>query len=614
VVELGGVGLWVAVAAAGVAVVAPRADWVRWLLAASVAGSASAVAALAVLLGRGDWAVAYVVDHSRAGIPLPLRLAGLWAGPEGSFLLWSTLVGAAVLVAHVLAAEGRGPAVARAGAAIALAHAVVAAVALDPFDRLAVPAVAGLGLQPVLEHPAMLWHPPLMYAGLVGLLVPALVVATHPGPPGPAARRPLAVALALLVAGLATGARWAYAELGWGGYWGWDPIENAALGAGLVGFAALHARRGRALWLAPALAATWGTVLTRTGAVTSVHAFSDRPGLAVWLVGLGAATTVVLVAGALRTRTTAPAGASPGPLAVEGPGPVAATRPQHPGRRAAARVLLAASGVVALGVLAPIGMAAASGDQVLIAGWFYARALLPVALIGAGLVVLFGQRRWAVVALGSVGGGLAATAAGAAPAGWLLGVAAGAVAAEVGQSLRRSGRRIDASALAHLGVAVLLLGVAGTTGRQDATTTVAAGEPVRVAGVELVHRGIELVDDGAWTHARATVEVDGEVTHPSISLQPVRRVRTNEFGQLFRWRDEVQVAIVDGDASAATYRVLRHPLLPLVWLGAAVLGLGLLCAERGGRGGLGRPSASEAGDAVDRSGADPADRITTGGA
>jgi len=188
----------------------------------------------------------------------------------------------------------------------------------------------------VLEHPDMTWHPPILYLGLVATLVPGLraIVGTA------SSARTWAVVVGLLTIGLATGARWAHLELGWGGYWAWDPIESAGLVVWLAAVAALHAASIRSttarteataagntaagntaaestaaettaplrplerLVLAgPMVAAVWATTLTRVGLVSSVHAFADNPGLRRGLIGVAVGLSVVVLGSAVSARS-----------------------------------------------------------------------------------------------------------------------------------------------------------------------------------------------------------------------------------------------------------------------------------------------------------------------
>ena len=195
-------------------------------------GSGLARAPLArarVLRTSLDWE--YVAEQSRVGAPWYYRLAGVWGGMEGSLLLFTGIVGAAaVLAARRATVWGRW-----AAAATVLVLALVDVLLASPFGRLDVPATIGFGMNPILEHPAMAIHPPMLYAGLAAAGGAAVVAV---GAPRSVAGRPAVAARVgrLLTAAMTLGAAWSYMEQGWGGYWAWDPVENTSL---LVWMAAL---------------------------------------------------------------------------------------------------------------------------------------------------------------------------------------------------------------------------------------------------------------------------------------------------------------------------------------------------------------------------------------
>ena len=206
------------------------------------------VGRLAWALVGQDYSLVYVADHASRDTTWPYRLAGLWGGMAGSLLLWTWMLAGWALLAS-RSVRRRLPDLAGGTQAVL---AVEAAVFLGllvtvsrPFATLAIPAVDGGGLTPILRHPAMLYHPPLLYSGYVGLAVPAAMavaalVSRTAGDWLAVARRYMVASLVLLAVGMTAGAHWAYVELGWGGYWAWDPVENGALLPWLAGIAFLH--------------------------------------------------------------------------------------------------------------------------------------------------------------------------------------------------------------------------------------------------------------------------------------------------------------------------------------------------------------------------------------
>jgi len=236
--------------------------------------------------------VRYVAAHSARTLPLYLKVSALWAGQEGSLLLWAALQ--ATMAAWLAARpEGTGRTGAWAVALLGIVTTVFAALVFlvaNPFIPSSPPPADGVGLSPLLRHPAMVLHPPALYLGYVGLAAPAALAlgALIAGEPDAFARaaRPWALGSWLFLGlGLLLGARWAYDVLGWGGYWGWDPVENAGLMPWLTATGLVHAlaapdRRGGARAWAVALAVVsfllviLGTYITRSGAIVSVHAFA----------------------------------------------------------------------------------------------------------------------------------------------------------------------------------------------------------------------------------------------------------------------------------------------------------------------------------------------------
>jgi cytochrome c-type biogenesis protein CcmF len=583
-VILGDVLVWVAVVLAVAAAVTAGRGPSRHLLLGAAAGLTVALARLAFGFATEEWALDYVADHTRSGLAAPIRIAGLWAGAEGSLLLWTVMVAWVVLVA-VRGREASDAAevwALRLGGGLVAGYGLLVALVASPFERSPLPAIGGLGLQPVLEYPAMIWHPPILYAGLVGLLVPMIRASARmlAGRPPMAAseldrqRGPVSMTLsmAVLTVGLATGALWAGVELGWGGYWAWDPIESAGLVAWLCGAAALHAAPAAAgpgpsagaLRVAPGVAAIWATTLTRVGLVASVHAFADRPTLRLGLLFVAAVATVAATASVVVwSRASLPAdGATPAPTALAD------------SRRVATVVLALAVLIVAVGAYEPLIEAATSGDAVAIAGEYYTRLLWPVTIVGAALAVRADRRWWWAVGGAAVGAVAVPVTVGP----FALAVAAGG-GASAGSAVgcwftSRGGGYRRAGVVAHIGVGIALVGIAGTVASSATTVTVAVDETVVADGMAVTHWSVELVDGTSTSEAVAAVDVDGDRYHPRLVTYDLRGVSTSETATRMVGLDEVQVQLVDGNDRAARYRIVRIPRVGLVWLGAAIVAVG----------------------------------------
>ncbi len=242
-----------------------------------------------------DFGVKYVAQVSSLATPLFFRITALWGSQNGSILFWNLVMSAFIFVAMLKQwKEDKSllPYVA-ATMTLVLAFFIVAnLIAANPFERSAFPPQDGRGLNPLLRHPGMIIHPPMLYAGFTGLIVPfAFCIASLATRRTDnlwlrSSRRWMLVGWVFLSAGLVLGGRWAHDVLGWGGYWGWDPVENKSLIPWLLGTAFLHSsmiqeKRGMfknwnvMLMLLTFSAVVWGTAVVRSGVLTSVHAFAQ---------------------------------------------------------------------------------------------------------------------------------------------------------------------------------------------------------------------------------------------------------------------------------------------------------------------------------------------------
>ncbi len=254
-----------------------------------------AAIALVVSAFRDDFSIAYIFHHSNRDLPAPYKFATLWSGQEGSLLFWSLLLAGYGFVLRLrYKTDQRLFAYASVVlAAVQIFFLALMNIAANPFGLLEGPLRPdGSGLNPLLQYPEMVIHPPMLYLGYVGFTVPfafalGALIMKYPGEKWiQITRRWTMVTWGFLTCGIFLGAHWAYAVLGWGGYWGWDPVENASLMPWLVGTAFLHSvmmqeKRGMLkvwnMWLV--FASFWlailGTFLTRSGIISSVHAFAQ---------------------------------------------------------------------------------------------------------------------------------------------------------------------------------------------------------------------------------------------------------------------------------------------------------------------------------------------------
>jgi cytochrome c-type biogenesis protein CcmF len=258
------------------------------------AAVALAAAALVMAAFRDDFSIEYILQHSNRDLSGPYKFAVLWSGQEGSLLFWSLLLSAYGFVLRLRhKTDQRLFAYASVIiAAVQIFFLLILNVAARPFALSAVAAPDGNGLNPLLQYPEMVIHPPMLYLGYVGFTVPfafalGALIMKYPGEKWiHITRRWTMVTWMFLTIGIFLGAHWAYAVLGWGGYWGWDPVENASLMPWLTGTAFLHSvmmqeKRGMLkiwnIWLVfgTFMLSILGTLLTRSGIISSVHAFAQ---------------------------------------------------------------------------------------------------------------------------------------------------------------------------------------------------------------------------------------------------------------------------------------------------------------------------------------------------
>src|SRR5919109_5103841 len=283
------------------------------LLAAFGASAIASVVVLSALL-RNDFSFVYVADHTSIELPTPYTISAFWGGQEGSLLLWLLILtgfsAAAVAFGRRSGADLLAWVVPVLGLVTTFFAFMLVAVS-SPFDTQVAPA-DGAGLNPSLQNPYMMIHPPFLYLGFVGLTIPfafamgALLARRTDELWIVATRRWTLLAWTFLGVGQLLGAHWAYVEIGWGGYYAWDPVENAALMPWLAATAFLHSvmiqeKRGMLkVWnmVLVALAfclSIFGTFLTRSGVINSIHSFSQSP-LGGWFLAFIVVTTVFSVA------------------------------------------------------------------------------------------------------------------------------------------------------------------------------------------------------------------------------------------------------------------------------------------------------------------------------
>ena len=563
-----------------------------------------------------DFSLAYVAEHTDLATPVSLVAAGFYGGQEGSLLYWTLILGllgsAALVTASPLGARVSGYA---AGilAAIVTFFLFVLAVVASPFDILSVTPPDGLGLNPVLRDMGMLIHPPVVLAGFAAFAIPfAFASAALLAGRADAAwirhtRRFALVAWSLQTAGLLLGMWWAYHVLGWGGYWGWDPVENVALMPWLATTAYLHSsqvqeKRGRlrawnlALVMLAFLLVVFGTFIVRSGVVPSVHTFAVSA-IGPWFLGF---LFACIVFSAVLLAARAGAGAA-----------VRVTRAADPVSREGAFVLqnLLLVGVVAIvfwGTVLPL-VSGMFGLERVVGAPYYEQAAGPLFAIVLALLAVGPLLPWrrvgrpALRALRWPAAAAAVTlvllvAAGQRSPSALVALPLGAGAAatailEYVRALRRRPRALLVSRrrygayLAHLGLVVVAIGIAASHfGQQEKDVTLSPGEHVTVSGYTLVYTGSEQRETGDHTDLVASIRFGDQ------TLEPSRAVYAGLGGQALTHvaitttpLADVYVVLVGVDGGRAALRVFVNPLVTWIWAGGAVIILGVLLGNAGER-------------------------------
>jgi cytochrome c-type biogenesis protein CcmF len=632
--ELGSVFLLISLALAilsfGMGLAAGRRDDARLARLARRAfyglavGLVGASATLVAALVARDFSIAYVWEHTDRTLSIPLTVAAFYGGQEGSLLYWAlllTLGGSAALAAAAQASYRMTAFASAVLAAVATFFVLVLAFVASPFDVLPVTPADGLGLTPVLRDGGMLIHPPFLLAGYSAFAVPfafaiaALLAGRDDVGWIAQTRRFALVAWALQSVGLTLGMWWAYHVLGWGGYWGWDPVENAALMPWLATTAYLHSaevqeRRGTlrawgyGLVITAFLLSILGTFIVRSGVLPSVHTFAVSQ-LGPWFFGFlvvsVAASAAVMAWRSDRLRS---------PEVLETPA-------SREGALLLQNVLLVAlTAAVLWGTMLPL-VSGMFGRELVVGALYYERVGAPLfiallALLAAGPMLPWRRvnggwlrlMRWPLVAAAFT---LAALlAAGVRQAGVLISlplVAAGLAtcvaeyAGGVSSARRLAGPWLPAAArvihrnrrrygayLAHAGILAVAAGLIGShVWQQSRQVTLHPGESVTVARYTLFYEGAVQRSAGDHSEQVARLRLGHEtleparLTYPSAGGQALTQVaiRSSPLDDLY----VVLAAPADGDAASLV--VFVNPLVTWIWGGAALLVVGVLLGHVG---------------------------------
>jgi len=604
---------------------------------------ATAFAALTICYVRSDFSVLNVFENSHSAKPLVYKLSGLWGNHEGSMLLWVlilSLFGALValfggnlparLKATVLAVQ----------ASIAVAFILFILVTSNPFLRIPEPPFEGRDLNPILQDPGLAIHPPLLYLGYVGLsiafsfAIAALIDGRIDAAWARWVRPWTLLAWMFLTLGIAMGSYWAYYTLGWGGWWFWDPVENASLMPWLAATALLHSalvmekRDALKVWTILLAIVAFslsliGTFLVRSGVLTSVHAFATDPTRGVFILAI----LVLFIGGSLALF------ALRAPMLKQG-GLFA------PVSREGALVLnnlflVSACATVFIGTLYPLALEALTGEKISVGAPFFNATFAPL-FVPLLIAVPFGpllawkrgdvlgvaQRLVGAAAIGVITVAVVFAMEGGGPilVPFAVGLALYVIAGALMEIVERTGllkvpvatafararglpRSTWGAAFAHAGLGITLLGVIGET--QWSLERIAELKP----GQSISIRRYDLHFDGVSTRqgpnyrdlaAHFTVRRHGEligVMEPAKRSFPSRGTAVTQTALMTRGVSQLYLSLGDPnpDGSLAV-RLYYKALVLLIWLGAVVMVIGgaLSLSDRRLRVGAPRPARSKA--------------------
>ena len=584
---------------------------------------AFAFATLIWAFATSDFSVALVEAHSHTLKPFGYKIAGTWGNHEGSMALWCLVglgfgaAGAWLLKTGRPAFEARTLGV---QGILSLASLVYLLFASSPFTRLDPAPLQGQGLNPLLQDPALAIHPPMLYLGYVGysfvfaLAAAGLIEGRIDREWAKTARNWTLAAFVPLTLGIALGSYWAYYELGWGGWWFWDPVENASLMPWLIGAALLHSvivtekRDSFSAWTALLAVLAFcfsmlGAFLVRSGVLTSVHAFAVDPLRGFFLLGgllvLGGAALVLFAIRAPKLSG----------------GPAWVTGSREGALMGNNLVLTVAAATVLLGTLFPL-IAEAMGETISVGEPYFnltftpimALALIALPVVQAwawGKADLSSLWKWALGFAGIVAvfwlAGLGPlniplmAGLGLALGVWLIFGAAQEIwrRAKTVKRLPRMPLRVWGMTLAHAGLGLFVIGaVLETSTRTHTTLALEEGKASMIAGWSMQLDDVSSIEGPNWYAERATLTATrgGTTTtlQPEKRYYPAARMPTTETAIHKTGTADLYVALGDGRRDRAgrtrwTFEVFLNPMIDFVYLGVILIALGAglsMCGRR----------------------------------
>ena len=561
-----------------------------------------------------DFSVLYVANHSQLALPTGYKISAVWSAHEGSLLMWLLILAAWTIAVARYSKELPQKFVARVIGVLGLLSVgflLFALLTSNPFERLHPAAIDGADLNPLLQDPGLAIHPPLLYVGYVGFSVAfafaiAAMISGDLDQKWARWTRPWTViAWLFLTVGIALGSWWAYYELGWGGWWFWDPVENASFMPWLIGTALIHSlavteRRGlfKSWTLLLAISAfslsLLGTFLVRSGIIVSVHAFATDPTRGYFILAFLA---IVIIGALILYAWRAPALDSDVGFGLLSRETFLLLNNV---------LLVVAATLVLLGTLAPLLVEMLNGGKISIGPpWFQVAFLVPmlplIFLLGLGMHTAWRsqelgpwQKLFRVPAIIAVIVGLIIPLFIYGRVGLLVAVGCIAAVWIVASSLiqpLRSWRRAEGSAgisrsalgmsIAHCGVGFFVLGVTIVSAfGEESDRAMRAGETIDVAGFQFEMREIRDVQGPNYSAVEGVVEIrrDGEyigTVRPQKRQYLVQQSWMTEAGIHPSWNKDLFVALGDRIGGGAwSVRIQYKPMIRFIWVGAFIMALG----------------------------------------
>jgi cytochrome c-type biogenesis protein CcmF len=593
---------------------------------------------LEYLFFSDNFASAYVVAHSNRSLSTFYKIAALWSGQEGSLLFWSFLLAVYVFSALFAYRNKNGELMPYVG--VVLAGVQIFFLTLNnfvasPFKALGVSGAGGVmnlvarsdgnGLNPLLQYPEMVIHPPNLYSGYTGFTIPfafalGALLARYPGEKWiHLTRKWTMIAWGFQTAGILLGAHWAYAVLGWGGYWAWDPVENASLLPWLTGTAFLHSvmmqeKRGMMkvwnVWLVfiTFILCILGTFLTRSGVVSSVHAFASS-NIGNWFVGFLAIILLTCLAAYFKNRDY-----------LKSENQLDSIVSRESSFLFNNLILLVSCVAVLSGTLFPVFSEWFTGDRISVGTPFFNKVNIPIGLLLLFLTGVGPLLAWRKTSLDSLKRNF----------GWplLFGLVAGVIAFPLGvrefyslvclilcvfvtatitmefyrgaKVIRaRSGASFLASAvdltmrntrryggyIVHLGMVLIFIGLAGAAFNRDVQKDMQIGSSVQIGPYSLLLQNFDNKQEKNYTAERMVIEVSRQ-NKPVMMLYPERRIfpanqASGTMVAIYSTLKQDLYVVYAGqnpETQAPVIHVYLNPLVKCIWFGGVVVLLGTLVA------------------------------------